>query len=233
MITLDDPATLLAAKKDPLGFLRDMDNHIIIDEVQRAPELFLSMKKLIDEDRNGRRFILTGSADVMTLPKVADSLAGRIEMHTLWPLSQGEIRDKSPAFLETLVSGERQFPGKKTEWTQIVQAIKVGGYPEALQRSSESRRYQWFESYLVSLMQKDIRELSNIEGLTQIPNILQLIAIRVGSTINFGYRTPGTVKAPTLHRYLALLEQVFIIHKIPHGRQMQRGNCQITQDHTQ
>lgn len=216
MITLDDPATLLAAKKDPLGFLRDIGNHVIIDEVQRAPELFLSMKKLIDEDRKGRRFILTGSADVMTLPKVADSLAGRIEMHTLWPLSQAEIRDRKPAFLEALVSGEGRFPGKKTEWMQIVQAIKVGGYPEALQRSSESRRYQWFESYLVSLMQKDIRELSNIEGLTQIPNILQLIATRVGSTINFSdIGRLASVKTPTLHRYLALLEQVFIIHKIP------------------
>ncbi|MBX3255994.1 MAG: ATP-binding protein [Chitinophagaceae bacterium] len=216
MVTLDDPATLLAVKKDSLGFLRDIGKHIIIDEVQRAPELFLSMKKLIDEDRKGWRFILTGSADVMTMPKVADSLAGRIEMHTLWPLSQAEIHDKKPTFIETLVSGEKRFTNKKSEWTQIVQAIKKGGYPEALQRTSENRRDQWFESYLLSLMQKDIRELSNIEGLTQIPNILHLIATRVGSTINFSDigRLAG-VKTPTLHRYLALLEQVFIIHKIP------------------
>lgn len=216
MITLDDATTLLAAKKDPLGFLQDMGKQVIIDEVQRAPELFLSMKKLIDEDRKGRRFILTGSADVMTLPKVADSLAGRIEMHKLWPLSQVEILDKQPTFIETLVSEERRFTRKKSEWTQIVQAIKKGGYPEALQRTSDNRRAQWFESYLLSLMQKDIRELSNIEGLTQIPNILHLIATRVGSTINFSDigRLAG-VKTPTLHRYLALLEQVFIIHKIP------------------
>ncbi|MBO9572929.1 MAG: ATP-binding protein [Chitinophagaceae bacterium] len=216
MITLDDPVTLLAVKNDPLGFLQDIGKHAIIDEVQRAPELFLSMKKLIDEDRKGRRFILTGSADVMTLPKVGDSLAGRIEMHTLWPLSQAEIHEKKPTFLETLVSAESRFSGKKTDWQQIMEAIKRGGYPEALERNSESRRYQWFKSYLTSVMQKDIRDLSNIEGLTQIPNILQLIATRVGSTINFSDigRLAG-IKTPTLHRYLALLEQVFMIHKIP------------------
>jgi predicted AAA+ superfamily ATPase len=216
MVTLDDPAVLLAVKKDPLGFLQDIGKRVIIDEVQRAPELFLSMKKLIDEDRKGRRFILTGSADVMTLPKVADSLAGRIEMHNLWPLSQAEINDTKSTFLETLVSEESRFTGKRIEWKHIIQAIKTGGYPESLQRTNESRRYQWFESYLTSIMQKDIKELSNIEGLIQIPNILQLIATRVGSTINFSDigRLAG-IKTPTLHRYLALLEQVFMIHRIP------------------
>ena len=90
-VTMDDPATLLAAQKDPLGFLEDLGKHVVIDEVQRTPELFLPIKKLVDEDRKGRRLILTGSADVMMLPKVGDSLAGRIEIHNLWPLSQDEI----------------------------------------------------------------------------------------------------------------------------------------------
>lgn len=113
MVTLDDPGTLLAVKNDPLGFLQDIGKHVIIDEAQRAPELFLSIKKLIDEDRKGRRFILTGSADVMTMPKVADSLAGRIEMHTLWPLSQVEIHNTKSTFLEKLVAGEADFVSKK------------------------------------------------------------------------------------------------------------------------
>lgn len=216
MVTLDDPATLRAAQADPLGFLQDLGKQVIIDEVQRVPELFLSLKKLIDEDRKGRRVILTGSADVMTLPKVADSLAGRIEIHNLWPLSQSEIHGKKSEFLQTLVSKEGYFTSNKSDWRNIMKAIRAGGYPEALERESEQRRSKWFESYIISILQKDIRDLSNIEGLTQMPNILHLIATRVGSTINLSDigRLSG-VKTSTLHRYLALLEQVFIIHKIP------------------
>lgn len=215
-VTMDDPATLTAALTDPLGFLEDLNKHVIIDEVQRAPELFLSIKKLIDEDRKGRRIILTGSADVMTLPKVADSLAGRIEIHHLWPLSQSEIKGKTSNFLETLVAKDLHFPNKKSDWKQIIQIIKTGGYPEAVRRETETRRAKWFESYIVAILQKDIRELANIEGLTQIPGILQLIATRVGSTVNLSdiARLSG-VKNTTLQRYMALLEQVFLIIRIP------------------
>lgn len=215
-VTMDDPATLAAAKADPMGFLRNMDKHVIVDEVQRAPELFLSIKKLIDEDRKTRRIILTGSTDVMTLPKVADSLAGRIEIHHLWPLSQTEIHGRSSDFLKILVSKNKRFSYKKCDWKQIIQAIRIGGYPEVVQREADSRREKWFASYLVAILQKDIRDLSNIEGLTQIPNILHLIATRVGSTINLSdiARLSG-VKNTTLQRYMALLEQVFLILKIP------------------
>lgn len=216
MITLDDPATLTAAQADPLGFLEDLDKHLIIDEVQRAPELFLSIKKLVDEDRKGRRIILTGSADVMTLPKVADSLAGRIEIHNLWPLSQSEIGGTESTFLQTLLTPGSKFQSRKTDWKDILKAIDRGGYPEVLGRKSESRRTKWFKSYMISVLQKDIRELANIEGLTQIPNILQLIGTRVGSTINMSdiARLSG-VKNTTLQRYIALLEHVFLIVKIP------------------
>src|SRR5690606_8856482 len=215
-VTMDDPATLTAASVDPLGFLESLDKHVIIDEVQRAPELFLSIKKLIDEDRKGRRIILTGSADVMTLPKVADSLAGRIEIHRLWPLSQNEIRRQSPRFLKTLISEDNRFPNIKTDWKDMVQMIKTGGYPEAVQRVTDRRRNKWFESYITAILQKDIRELANIEGLMQLPNVLQLIATRVGSTINLSdiARLSG-IKNTTLQRYIALLEQVFLILKIP------------------
>lgn len=215
-VTMDDPAALVAAVADPLGFLEGLGKHVIIDEVQRAPELFLSIKKLIDEDREGRRIILTGSADVMALPKVADSLAGRMEIHRLWPLSQNEIRDQSSNFLQTLVSDDGRFPGIKTNWENIVQMIETGGYPEAVRRTTDSRRKKWFESYILAILQKDIRELANIEGLMQLPNVLQLIAARVGSTINFSdiARLSG-IKNTTLQRYIALLEQVFLILKIP------------------
>jgi len=214
--TMDDPTTLAAAQADPLGFLEDLSPHAIIDEVQRAPELFLSIKKLVDKNRKERRLILTGSADVMTLPQVADSLAGRIEIHNLWPLSQTEILGRRSKFLPTLIAPDGRFHSHKHSWQEMIEAIGAGGYPEALQRENEGRKAKWFESYISAVLQKDIRDLANIEGLTQIPNILQLIGTRVGSTINLSdiARLSG-VKNTTLQRYMALLEHVFLILKIP------------------
>ncbi len=215
-VTMDDPSILVAARKDPLGFLEDLGKQVIIDEVQRAPELFLSIKKLIDEDRKNRRIILTGSANVMMLPKIGDSLAGRIEIHNLWPLSQDEINGKYSNFLHILINVERKFESSKILWKEIAEKMRVGGYPESLERSTTSRRNKWFADYLTAILQKDIRELSNIEGLTEIPNILKLIASRVGSTINMSdiARLSG-VKNTTLKRYIALLEHIFLIIKIP------------------
>lgn len=216
IMTMDDPTTLAAAQADPLGFLQDLNQHAVIDEVQRAPQLFLSMKKLVDENRKERRLILTGSADVMTLPQVADSLAGRIEIHHLWPLSQAEILGRRSNFLHNLVDPEPWFKSHKCSWRGIIEAIQAGGYPEALQRESEGRKAKWFESYIGAVLQKDIRNLANIEGLTQVPNILQLIGTRIGSTVNLSdiARLSG-VKNTTLQRYMALLEHVFLIFKIP------------------
>lgn len=216
LVTMDDPATLAAATADPLGFLENLGKHVIIDEVQRVPQLFLSIKKLVDEERQTRRLILTGSADVMVLPKVADSLAGRIEHHCLWPLSQSEINGHPSSFIKTLLGDSTTFPSIKVDWKEIIRIIKTGGYPEAVRRESDSRRAKWFHAYIMSLLQKDIRELANVEGLIQLPNVLQLIAARVGSTVNLSEisRISG-IKNTTLQRYVALLEQVFLILKIP------------------
>ncbi|MEK6481399.1 ATP-binding protein [Catalinimonas sp. 4WD22] len=215
VVTFDDPTTLAAAQLDPLGFLKDLSEHVILDEIQRAPELLLSIKKQVDQDRKSRRFILTGSADVMSLPKVADSLAGRIEIHNLWPLSQGEILEKKSSFLRELTSEDGKFQVDHVLWKDIIESISVGGYPEAVARKNESRRAKWFESYMLSVLQKDIRDLANIEGLTQIPNVLQLLSTRVGSTLNMTDigRLSG-IKNTTIQRYMALLEHVFLVVKV-------------------
>ncbi|AYD47789.1 ATP-binding protein [Arachidicoccus soli] len=215
-VTLDDPTTLAAAKTDPLGFLLSQNKHLIIDEVQRAPEIFLSIKKLVDEDRMQRRYILTGSSEVMALPTLSDSLAGRIEMHHLWPLSQGEIKGAKSNFLDILISENGRFSNTDCSWEALVENMLIGGYPEVLERETEIRRDKWFSSYITAILQKDIKDLANIEGLTQLPNVLQLIAIRAGSTINLSdiARLSG-IKNTTLQRYMALLEQVFLINKIP------------------
>ena len=215
-VTMDDPATLSAAKNDPMGFLEDLGSHVIIDEVQRAPELFLPIKKLVDQDRDNRRIILTGSADVMMLPKVGDSLAGRVEIHKLWPLSQDELHGEPSSFIKTLTDPDASFVATVTHWPDIAAKMRIGGYPESLSRKAANRRRRWFDDYLTAILQKDIRDLSNIEGLNDIPNILKLLATRVGSTLNMAEisRLSG-VKNTTLKRYITMLEHIFIIVPIP------------------
>lgn len=215
-VTMDDPASLSAAQNDPLGFLIDLGKHAIIDEVQRAPGLFIPIKKLIDDDRKARRLILTGSANVMMLPKVGESLAGRIEIHNLWPLSQDEIAGTPSEFLPTLINPDKKFKSSAEPWKNIAARMRVGGYPEPLERKTSSRRDKWFADYVTAILQKDIRELANIEGLTEIPNVLKLIATRIGSTINMSdiSRLSGITNS-TLKRYVTLLEHIFLIVKIP------------------
>lgn len=152
----------------------------------------------------------------MTSPMMSDSLAGRIEMHHLWPLSQGEINREKSKFLDILLSENDRFPNKDCSWPVLINNMLVGVYPEVLKRDTEIRRDKWYASYITTILQKDIKDLANIEGLTQLPNVLHLLAIRAGSTINLSdiARLSG-IKNTTLHRYIALLEQVFLINKIP------------------
>lgn len=216
MVTMDDPTTFAAAKADPLGFLLGLGNQFIIDEVQRVPEMLISLKKLVDEDRDARRVILTGSSDVMTLPKVSDSLAGRLEIHKLWPLSQSEITGRNSQFLPTVLSDHTRFSNMSCDWKEIIDLIRIGGYPEAIKRTSENRRLKWFEAYITAILQKDIRELANIDGLAHIPRILQLLSTRVGSTVNMSdIARLARIRNTSFQRYLSLLKQVFLVVEIP------------------
>ena len=215
-ITFDDPTALSAAKSDLGAFIEGLPAHVVLDEVQRIPELLLTIKRFVDQDRKRRRFLLTGSANVMTLPKVSESLAGRSEVHFLWPLSQSEIRGQQSHFLKSLIAEPSQFKTSRTSWNSVVKMMGVGGYPETVGRSSEARREKWFQSYINAILQKDIRELANIEGLVELPNVLELIAGRVGGLVNLSdiARISG-IPHTTLQRYYALLQHVFLVVHLP------------------
>lgn len=215
-ISLDDISTLGLAKSSPKNFIQSLSSFVIIDEVQRAPELFLSIKEDVDKSRKSRRYILTGSTNVLNLPKLADSLAGRMEIHTLWPLSQGEASGKTEGFIDLLFSNKKFPPVAAIELPPLLQILTTGGYPGVLERDTPRSRENWFSSYLNSILERDIRELSNIEGYTELPNLLALLASRAGGLMNLA-DVSRTLELPymTLKRYLSLLQAVFLVVSLP------------------
>lgn len=216
-LTLDDATVLAAASRDPAGFLAGLDGPVVLDEVQRAPELFLAIKAAVDRDRRPGRYLLTGSADIFLLPRIAESLAGRMEVLTLWPLSQGEIEGVRETFVDSLFATRFQPPAVSgVDRGEILDRVLQGGYPEMLSRSSEARRRAWFGSYTTTILQRDVRDLSSIEDITALPRLLSLLAARSTTLLNYSElsRTSG-LPASTLKRYFALLEATFLVRPLP------------------
>ncbi|WP_419906531.1 ATP-binding protein [Hoeflea sp.] len=210
-VTLDDQTILDAALADPAGFIRGLDT-ATIDEVQRAPELLLAIKKSIDEDYQPGRFLLTGSANVMTLPKVADSLAGRIETLHMLPLSRSELLDVTPAFLKQLFEGKFQSIKDAVLGDDLMDIVLQGGFPEALSRDIERRRQDWARSYLTSVLTRDLRDIANVEKLTELPRFVRFLAEHSGQLVNYSeFGSSINVSHKTSQRYVGLLEQVFLI----------------------
>lgn len=226
-LTLDDAPTLAAAVSDPVHFVGANDRMMVIDEVQRAPELLLAIKAAVDRDRRPGRFLLTGSANVLTLPRVSESLAGRVEVLSLWPLAQVEIeRHAHSDVVARLFSTDSDEPDTTPIGREeIVERILRGGFPPAVVRDEPERRSAWFASYLTTLTQRDIRDLANVERALDLPRLLRAIALRMTQPLNKN-RIAGTLPMPysTLNRYLALLELLFIVHRVPswHGNHGKR-----------
>lgn len=219
-ITLDDAGFLSAARSDAAGFLAGFTGPVVIDEVQHAPELFPAIKMLVDRERTPGRFLLTGSANVLLLPQLAESLAGRMEILTLWPLAQAEIEGTAGNFVDTLFDGKASFAlaesGEETGRAEVIRRIVRGGYPEPLSRAAEVRRRAWFNSYLTTILQRDVRDIANIEGLTALPRLLTILAARTSGLLNMAdvSRAVGLPYA-TLHRYMSLLETTFLVQSLP------------------
>src|SRR6202789_4242160 len=153
-ITLDDDTVLAAARSDPTGLVRSLDR-TTIDEVQRVPDLLRAIKRSVDDDRRAGRFLLTGSANILTLPQVSESLAGRMEIVNLMPISRAEILGKEPTFLKSAFNGKLVKPGPEIVGNQLVHAVLVGGYPEMLRREDSRRRQAWARDYVKAIGQRD------------------------------------------------------------------------------
>ena len=218
-ITLDTASVLAAVRHDAAGFLAGLDGAVVIDEVQRAPELFPAIKAEVDRHRQPGRFLLTGSTNVLLVPHLSESLAGRMEIQSLWPFSQGELAGSKETFVDDLFTEKLSLPRSFVERDAplaLRERILGGGYPEAVSRTKEDRRRAWFESYITTILQRDIRDLANIEGLTSLPRLLSVIAARSPALLNFA-ELSRTLAMPqsTLKRYMTLLEAAFLIQHIP------------------
>lgn len=210
-ITLDDQTVLEAAQSDPAGFIRGLDR-AVIDEIQRAPDLLLAIKKTVDEDYRPGRFLLTGSANVLTLPRVADSLAGRMETIQMLPLARAEVQGRRPTFLDHLFEGKLRSQRDAILGDDLVQIVLLGGFPEAISRHNERRRQDWSRSYLTSVLTRDLRDIADVEKLTELPKFVRLLAEHSGQLVNYSQFGGGiNVSHKTGQRYVGLLEQVFLI----------------------
>ena len=213
-LTLDDELTLLAARADPVGLIRSLDR-AVIDEIQRAPQLLLAIKKSVDEDRRPGRFLLTGSANLMALPLVADSLAGRMETLSLLPLSQTEIEGHSANWIDQAFAGQLLRADTPALGAELVERVLRGGYPEAVSRVSAKRRVTWARQYTDALIQRDVRDVAGIDKLEQLPRFLQALAQTAGQMCNYS-QLAGQVglDGKTAARYAGVFETMYLLKRV-------------------
>jgi predicted AAA+ superfamily ATPase len=214
--SLDRAVTRTAAEHDPTGFV-DVTEPLVIDEIQRVPELFLAIKEKVDLDSRPGQFLLTGSARVLGLRGLPDSLPGRMETVELWPFSQGEIDGAPDGFVDAVFrDGPSLTHTSGLTRRDYAERVVRGGFPEAVARSEVRRRERFFESYLADLVTRDIAHLGEIERLAQLRALIRMLAARSGQILSVnGLRTDLGVSNSTVARYLGLLEEVFLIKRIP------------------
>ncbi len=217
-LNLDDAATLDAARTDPVGFVSGRTGLVGIDEAQRVPELLLAVKAEVDRERRPGRFLLTGSTRLLGAPRLADSLAGRMESLTLWPFTQAELDDATspPEFIDRAFGGDLAgFRCAPVTRADVLDRAGAGGFLPALARTGR-RRLAWYDSYVAGVIDREVRAVTDATYLRELPRLLRLTASRTSGELNIAdlARDLG-LSRPTTDSYLAHLEAVFLIQTIP------------------
>ncbi|MCE3224130.1 MAG: ATPase, superfamily [Nitrospira sp.] len=213
--SFDDDVARAAAERDPLGFVADLPSKVILDEVQRVPELFTAIKIRVDRERTPGRFLLTGSANVLLVPKLADSLAGRMAILRLFPLAQSELDGHASGFLTTLFTGRFKTRRFERLGVELAERITAGGYPAALVRATARRRTAWYRDYVETMVQRDVRDLARIASLDILPRLLALAASQSARLLNItDLAGPFQLSRPTIRDYVTLLERVFLLEEL-------------------
>ena len=224
-VTFDDDVVRSAAQDDPLGFAAGLPERVILDEVQRAPALFSALKMEIDRRRTPGRFLLTGSTQVLLVPKLSDSLAGRLQTLRLHPLAQCELARCDPDFLDALFDSGFAVERDGRLGDELPDRITAGGYPAALTRPPGRRQANWYYDHVDALIQHDVRDLARIRRLEILPQLLQAAASQTARMFNLSdLAAPFEVSRPTIRDYVTLLERVFLLERLPawHSNRLSR-----------
>jgi predicted AAA+ superfamily ATPase len=218
--TLDDRATREAALADPAGFVADLPGPAFIDEIHRAPDLLLELKRAVDADTAPGRFVITGSANVLTSKRIQDALPGRIDRVDMWPLAQSEIRSGKLNVVDELFAGRApqvtRAPAGRAAFSSVV---AEGGYPEARGRPPGRRRERWFANYVSATLARDLVELADVRRIDDAERLLRLLAAQSANLLS--YRAVGArldMHHDTVKAYVALLEQMFLVKRLPAWR---------------
>jgi uncharacterized protein len=216
-VTFDDAATLAFAQTDPTGFVAALPARAILDEIQRVPELLRTLKLAVDRDRRPGRFVLTGSANLLLLPGLGDSLAGRMEVVQLHPLTAAEQARAPGRFLESLLGGHLK-PAISTTEPQaplaLAERIVAGGFPEAVARSAIRAR-TWHREYLRSLLERDVRDVARVRDPAAVGRLLELLALRTSQLLNASsLGNDLDLRRETVEHYLAVCERLYLVRRL-------------------
>jgi len=212
-ITFDDITIYLSAKEDPISFVKSLEKPVILDEVQRVPEVLLPIKQDVDEQRKNGSYILTGSANVLGFKNLADTLAGRMAILELFPLTSKEINGKTEDVLEVLFNRTFSQMASDIDENFLIERILAGGYPEVNNIDTVGGRYLWFSSYITTYVERDVRDIGELRNIDKFFRTLNLLASRSAGIL----RTTDIAKSSgidvkTLDNYLKLLKLVYIIY---------------------
>lgn len=214
---LDDPVTRAAASEDPVRFVSH-DGLMLIDEVQRVPDLWLAIKHVVDRDPRPGRFLLTGSARLLALSSLPDALPGRSETVELWPLSQGEIQGHEDGFVDAAFTAgaDLRCESLGLRRKDYLELAARGGYPEALKRKTQRRRDRFFEGYVADLMARDVKQVAQIDRAADMRRLISLLAAQTGGLLNVNRLANDlSISNPTVRHYVEILETIFLVRLLP------------------
>lgn len=225
-ITFDDVVVRDGAQADPMGFVADLPERVILDEIQRVPNLFSAIKLEVDRRRRPGRFILVGSTNVLLIPELSDSLAGRIQVVPLHPLAQSELAVQSgTVFLDALFGHGFEIRQTERLGKQLIERIVAGGFPAALTRPTSLRQANWYRDYVQAQLQRDVRDMARIRMLDVLPRLLSAAASQTARLFNLtDLASPFQLSRPTIGDYFELLERLFLLKRLPpwHSNRLSR-----------
>jgi predicted AAA+ superfamily ATPase len=218
-VSLDDQAARRAAVSDPRGFLAGFEGPVFIDEVQRAPDLILAIKQVVDRDTRPGQFLLTGSANILSSRKVHEALTGRIEIARLWAFAQAEVEATASNLVDSLYAGSPpRLVDAPIGRPDFAARVAAGGYPEARLREGR-RRDRWFANYLTTTLERDLRAIADLQKEHEMPRLLSALAARSSNLLRYAnVASELQLDEKTVKSYTGLLEAIFLVRLVPAWR---------------